>query len=55
MARESCRIVPPSGLRVNRKSAVPVHVQLMSQLRHLISTGALKPGMQLPDEYPLAE
>src|SRR5215470_6371082 len=28
MARESCRIAPPSGLRVNRKSAVPVHVQL---------------------------
>ena len=54
MARESCRIAPPSGLRVNRKSAVPVHVQLMSQLRHLISTGALKPGMQLPTVRQLA-
>ena len=54
MARESCRIAPPSGLRVNRKSAVPVHVQLMSQIRHLISTGALKPGMQLPTVRQLA-
>ena len=54
MARESSRIAPPSGLRVNRKSAVPVHVQLMTQIRHLISTGALKPGMQLPTVRQLA-
>jgi len=54
MARESSRIAPPSGLRVNRKSAVPVHVQLMTQLRYLISTGALKPGMQLPTVRQLA-
>ena len=54
MARECCRIAPPSGLRVNRKSAVPVHVQLMTQIRHLISTGALKPGMQLPTVRQLA-
>jgi len=54
MPRESCRIAPPSGLRVNRKSAVPVHVQLMTQIRHLISTGALKPGMQLPTVRQLA-
>src|SRR5436309_12957373 len=54
MARESSQIAPPSGLRVNRKSAVPVHVQLMTQIRHLISTGALKPGMQLPTVRQLA-
>ena len=54
MARESSRIAPPSGLHVNRKSAVPVHVQLMTQIRHLISTGALKPGMQLPTVRQLA-
>ncbi len=54
MARESSRIAPPSGLRVNRKSAVPVHVQLMTQIRHLISTAALKPGMQLPTVRQLA-
>src|SRR5215470_778264 len=54
MARESSRIVPPSGLRVNRDSTVPVHVQLQTQIRHLISTGSLKPGMQLPTVRQLA-
>jgi DNA-binding transcriptional regulator YhcF (GntR family) len=54
VARESSQITPPSGLRVNRQSAVPVHVQLQMQIRHLISTGALKPGMQLPTVRQLA-
>jgi len=54
MAREASRIAPPSSLRVNRQSAVPVHVQLQTQIRHLISTGALKAGMQLPTVRQLA-
>lgn len=54
MARESSHIAPPSGLRVNRQSAVPVHVQLQTQIRHLIGTGGLKPGMQLPTVRQLA-
>jgi len=54
MSREAVRIAPPSGLRVNRESSVPVHVQLTSQIRHLIGTGALKPGMQLPTVRQLA-
>src|SRR5215831_2830391 len=54
MARESLSIPPPSGLRVNRQSSVPVHVQLRAQIRHLISTGSLKPGMQLPTVRQLA-
>jgi GntR family transcriptional regulator len=54
VARESSKIAPPSGLRVNRHSAVPVHVQLGTQIRHLISTGRLKPGMQLPTVRQLA-
>jgi len=54
MARESCRIAPPAELRVNRKSAVPVHVQLKTQIRHLISKGGLKPGVQLPTVRQLA-
>jgi GntR family transcriptional regulator len=54
VARESSQITPPSGLRVNRKSAVPVHVQLQTQIRHLINTGALKPGMQVPTVRQLA-
>ena len=48
MARESSTIAPPSGLQVNRQSSVPVHVQLTTQIRHLIEAGQLKPGMQLP-------
>jgi GntR family transcriptional regulator len=54
VAREASRITPPSGLRVNRKSTVPVHVQLQTQIRHLINTGALKPGMQVPTVRQLA-
>jgi DNA-binding transcriptional regulator YhcF (GntR family) len=54
VARESSQIAPPSGLRVNRKSAVPVHVQLQTQIRHLIDMGALKPSMQLPTVRQLA-
>ncbi|MBI2553496.1 MAG: GntR family transcriptional regulator [Candidatus Rokubacteria bacterium] len=52
--RESMRIVPPSGLRVNRQSSVPVHVQLKTQIRHLIMTGSLKPGSQVPTVRQLA-
>ena len=54
MPRASSRIVPPSGLQVNRQSSVPVHVQLTTQVRHLIQTGHLKPGMQLPTVRQLA-
>ena len=54
MARTGARVVPPSGLRVNRQSTVPVHAQLQTQIRHQISTGALKPGMQLPTVRQLA-
>lgn len=54
MPRESSSIAPPSGLRVNRQSSVPVHVQLTTQVRHLIETGHLKPGMQLPTVRQLA-
>jgi GntR family transcriptional regulator len=54
VARESPQLAPASSLRVNRQSAVPVHVQLQTQIRHLISTGSLKPGMQLPTVRQLA-
>jgi DNA-binding transcriptional regulator YhcF (GntR family) len=39
---------------VNPQSAVPVHVQLTAQIRHLIATGQLKPGVQLPTVRQLA-
>ena len=54
MARTGARVSPPSGLRVNRQSSVPVHVQLQAQIRNQISTGGLKPGMQLPTVRQLA-
>jgi DNA-binding transcriptional regulator YhcF (GntR family) len=54
MARTATTVTPPSGLRVNRQSSVPLHVQLTMQVRHLIGTGALKPGMQLPTVRQLA-
>ncbi|MCI0547463.1 MAG: GntR family transcriptional regulator [Candidatus Rokubacteria bacterium] len=54
MSRERARIVPPTALRVNRQSGVPLHAQLKTQVRHLINTGALKPGMQLPTVRQLA-
>lgn len=53
-AREGSRIVPPSGLRISREISVPVHVQLKTQIRHLITTGILKPGTQLPTVRQLA-
>src|SRR5262245_2318004 len=54
MGRAMSPIAPTSGLRVNRQSAVPVHVQLQTQIRHLISTGGLTPSMQLPTVRQLA-
>jgi DNA-binding transcriptional regulator YhcF (GntR family) len=54
MPREACRIAPPSGLSINPQSTVPVHAQLTTQIRHLIATGQLKPGMQLPTVRQLA-
>lgn len=54
MGREPAQIEPPSSLRVNRQSAVPVHAQLTTQIRHLIETGGLKPGVQLPTVRQLA-
>jgi GntR family transcriptional regulator len=54
VARAASAIVPPSGLQVNRQSSVPVHVQLTTQIRHLIEAGHLKPGVQLPTVRQLA-
>jgi len=52
--REQMRLAPPAGLRVNRQISVPVHVQLKSQVRYLITTGSLKPGSQIPTVRQLA-
>jgi len=52
--REASRIALPAGIRVKRQSTVPVYVQLKTQLRHLIVTGSLKAGSQLPTVRQLA-
>lgn len=41
-------------VRLNRKSQLPLHVQLEAQLRHLIQAGQLAPGAQLPTVRQLA-
>jgi DNA-binding LacI/PurR family transcriptional regulator len=40
-------------LSVNPQSAVPLHVQLLDQIRHLILSGEWMPGSQLPSEASL--
>src|SRR5712691_13104253 len=41
-------------LRLNRKSALPIHVQLGAQLLHLIQTGHWAAGTRLPTVRQLA-
>src|SRR6267142_4783008 len=41
-------------LNLNRKSQLPIHVQLKAQLTHLIQAGQLAPGVQLPTVRQLA-
>ncbi len=41
-------------LAVNRQSQLPIHVQLKAQLTHLIQSGQLAPGTQLPTVRQLA-
>ena len=40
--------------RVDQKSGVPIYVQIMDQIKHLIATGALQSGQQLPTIRELA-
>lgn len=39
----------------NPSSGIPIYVQLKEQIRHVIETGALSPGDQLPGIRSLAE
>jgi GntR family transcriptional regulator of arabinose operon len=41
--------------RISRDSPLPLHVQLLDELRHKIVTGQLKPHDMLPGEWELAE
>src|SRR3972149_853270 len=41
-------------LRLNRKSPLPIHIQLKAQLAHLIQAGEWSPGRRLPTLRQLA-
>ncbi len=41
-------------LRLNRKSPLPIHIQLKAQLAHLIQAGEWSPGRRLPTMRQLA-
>jgi len=39
---------------IDHKSGVPIYIQIMNHIKHLIATGALTPGQQLPTIRQLA-
>lgn len=41
--------------RISKESSLPLHVQLLDELRHKIVTGQLKPHDMLPGEWELVE
>ncbi len=43
-----------SGFKVQRDSSLPLHIQLLDELRHKVMTGVLKPHERLPGEWELA-
>lgn len=42
-------------LRISDRDGVPIYVQLVNQLKYLVSSGRLAPGEQLPPVRKLAE
>ena len=42
------------SFQVDLKSGIPIYIQLMDQIKHLIATGVLQPGQQLPTIRELA-
>lgn len=42
-------------LRISAQDGVPIYVQLVNQLKYLVSSGRLAPGEQLPPVRKLAE
>jgi GntR family transcriptional regulator len=41
-------------IRVNPKDGLPVYLQIMNQIKHLVVSGTLKPGDKLPAARELA-
>ena len=41
-------------IRLDFRSGIPIYIQIMDQIKHLVATGALRPGDQLPTVRQLA-
>lgn len=41
-------------IQINFRDHVPIYIQLMEQIKHMIATGELQPGEQLPTVRQLA-
>lgn len=41
-------------IQVNRRSEIPIYLQIVDQIKHLIATGRLRPGERLPAIRQLA-
>ena len=41
-------------IELDFRSGIPIYVQIMDQIKHLIASGALRPGDQLPTVRQLA-
>jgi GntR family transcriptional regulator len=42
------------SFQVDQKSGIPIYIQIMDQIKHLIASGALQSGQQLPTIRELA-
>ncbi len=42
------------NIRINAESGVPIYMQIVDRIRHLVATGVLRPGQQLPTIRQLA-
>ncbi len=42
------------NVRINTASRIPIYIQIVDRIRHLVATGALEPGEQLPTIRQLA-
>jgi GntR family transcriptional regulator len=44
----------PMEIQINFRDHVPIYIQLMEQIKHMIASGELQPGEQLPTVRQLA-
>ena len=42
------------SFQIDQKSGIPIYIQIMDQIKHLLATGVLQPGQQLPTIRELA-